>query len=149
MKTSKTGIELLMFFEGYRSKAYQCDADRWTIGYGTTIYPNGVPVKKGDTCTKEQAMLFVFSDVLPIEKTISELVTVTLNQNQYDALVCLIYNIGRSAFTGSTMRKLLNKGDLQKAAMEFPKWNKVKKVVNEGLTKRRLKEQTLFNTPIN
>ncbi len=148
MKTSKAGIELLMFFEGYRDKAYQCDADRWTIGYGTTVYPGGKPVKMGDTCTKEQAMFFVFNDVLPIEKTINDLVTVSINRNQFDALVCLVYNIGKSAFTKSTLLKLVNKGDFEKASLEFPKWNKVKKVVNPGLTKRRLKEQALFNTPI-
>ncbi|ECD2012167.1 lysozyme, partial [Salmonella enterica subsp. enterica serovar Give] len=50
--------------------------------------------------------------------------TVPLNQNQYDALCSLIFNIGASAFTGSSVRRYLNAGNYTAAADAFLKWSR-------------------------
>ena len=55
MKTSSNGTALIREFEGFVASAYLCPANVWTIGIGTTVYPNGTKVKKGDKCTQEQA----------------------------------------------------------------------------------------------
>ena len=144
MTTSNVGIDLISSFESTRLKAYDDGVGVWTIGTGTTVYPNGVKVKKGDTCTLEQAKTYFKHDLVKFEKTVNGSVTVPLNQNQFDALVSLTYNIGSGAFKSSTLLKLLNKGDYQGAADQFLAWKKAGGKVLPGLVRRREAERTLF-----
>ncbi|HFG6939324.1 lysozyme [Acinetobacter baumannii] len=142
--TSDVGVNLISGFEGTRLTAYDDGVGVWTIGTGTTIYPNGVKVEQGDTCTPEQAKAYFKHDLAKFEKTVNESVTVPLNQNQFDALVSLSYNIGSGAFKNSTLLKLLNKGDYQGAADQFLAWNKAGGKVMKGLVRRREAERALF-----
>lgn len=140
--TSTSGIDLICSFEGLELEAYDDGVGIWTIGYGTTVI-NGVKVKKGDTCTVEQAKSYMASDLKKFETAVNK-VTVALTQNQFDALVSLTYNIGTGAFAGSTLLKKLNTGDYTGAAKEFPKWNKAGGKIMKGLVNRRLLECELF-----
>ena len=144
MKTSSNGTALIREFEGFVASAYLCPANVWTIGIGTTVYPNGTKVKKGDKCTQEQALEYLQHDLKSFEKTVNDSVKVPLSQNQFDALVSLSYNIGSGAFKGSTLLKLLNKGDYQGAADQFLVWNKAGGKVMKGLVRRRDAERALF-----
>ena len=144
MSISQNGINLLSSFEGCELVAYLCPAKVWTIGFGTTVYPNGVKVKKGDSCTLEQAKQFKAHDLKRFEKTVSDLVKIPLTQNQFDALVSLTYNIGTGAFEKSTLLKKLNAGDYQGAADQFTVWNKGGGKVLQGLVNRRAKEKEVF-----
>ncbi len=143
MKTSKKGIELIKEFEGCQLTAYRCPAGVWTIGYGHT---NGV--QKGDKITKKQADAFLKEDIVKYENGVNKYVTVSLNQNQFDALVSFIYNIGIAAFQTSTLRRKLNAEDYTGAAKEFVRWNKSGGQVLNGLTRRRNAEKKLFETPV-
>ncbi|MDC4976641.1 lysozyme [Acinetobacter baumannii] len=142
--TSDVGVDLISSFEGTRFTAYDDGVGVWTIGTGTTVYPNGVKVKQGDICTPEQAKAYFKHDLAKFEKTVNESVTVPLTQNQFDALVSLTYNIGSGAFKGSTLLKELNKGDYQGAAEQFLAWKKAKGKVLPGLVRRREAERALF-----
>lgn len=142
MKTSTNGIDLICSFEGLRLKAYDDGVGVWTIGYGTTVI-NGRKVKKGDTCTAEQAKSYMAQDVMQFESAVNQ-VKVPLNQNQYDALVSLTYNIGVGAFLSSTLFKKLNAKDYKGAAEQFDRWNRAGGKVMRGLTNRRAKERKLF-----
>lgn len=144
MSTSQNGINLISSFEGCELKAYLCPAKVWTIGFGTTVYPNGVKVKKGDSCTLDQAKQFKAHDLKRFEKTVDDLVQVPLTQNQFDALVSLTYNIGPGAFEKSTLLKKLNTGDYQGTADQFTVWNKGGGKVLQGLVNRRAKEKEVF-----
>lgn len=143
---SAAGFKLIAEFEGYRDKAYDDGVGVWTIGYGTIRYPNGVRVKKGDTCTKEQAEAYKKNDLITFENTVNKIVKVPLTQNQYDALVSLTYNIGAGAISSSTLIKELNKSNYKSAADQFLRWNRAGGRVLPGLTKRREKERALFLT---
>jgi lysozyme len=144
MKISNVGINLISSFEDTRLKAYDDGVGVWTIGIGTTVYPNGVKVKKGDTCTLDQAKSYFKHDLATFENTVNGSVKVPLSQNQFDALVSLTYNIGSSAFKSSTMLKKLNKSDYQGAADQFPLWKKAKGKILNGLIRRRAAERALF-----
>ena len=72
---SKTGIDLISSFEGIRLNAYDDGVGVWTIGIGTTIYPNGVKVKKGDKCTLEQAKEYFAHDLKRFESSVNKLVS--------------------------------------------------------------------------
>lgn len=143
MKTSANGINLICGFEGLELKAYDDGVGVWTIGYGTTIV-NGVKVKKGDTCTVEQAKSYMAQDLKKFESAVDTSVKVTITQNQFDALVSLAYNIGTGAFKSSTLLKKLNAKDFKGAAAQFDRWNRAGGKVMQGLVNRRAKERKLF-----
>ena len=144
MTTSRVGINLITSYEDLVLTAYDDGVGVWTIGFGTTIYPNGVKVKRGDVCTKAQAVSFFQHDLRRFEASVNQAVKVVLNQNQFDALVSLTYNIGEAAFKGSTLVKQLNAGNSKAAADQFTVWNKGKGKVLGGLVRRRAAERELF-----
>ncbi|KXZ65978.1 Lysozyme RrrD [Acinetobacter venetianus] len=144
MKTSQVGINLIVSFEDLKLDAYDDGVGVWTIGYGTTVYPNGLKVKQGDTCTLGQAKEYFAHDLNRFEKAVNQSVKVSINQNQFDALVSLTYNIGEQAFKDSTLLAKLNKGDYIGAADQFPRWNKGGGQVMKGLVRRRAAERALF-----
>lgn len=140
---------LLKEFEGYRSKAYADPAHGWkvpTIGYGTTVYPNGVRVKRGDTCTHEQAVQFAMHDIETIRMpAIKKVIKVDLNTNQLSALISFSYNVGIGALAKSTLAKKINAG-VENVTSEFLKWNKAGGKTVAGLTRRRVAEAKLFHS---
>ena len=148
LQISDAGIALIKQFEGLRLAAYLDSVGIWTIGYGTTVYPNGKKVAKGDTCTEAQANEFKANDLKKFVPAVSSLVQVPVTQNQFDSLVSLTYNIGVGAIGGSTLIKKLNVKDYKGAAEQFLVWNKgrVKGVLQviPGLTNRRAKEKAYF-----
>ena len=144
MKTSQRGIDLIKKFEGCILKSYKCPFGVWTIGYGHTS-----GVKKGQVITKNQAEKYLKEDLKKFEKGVSSYVKVSLNQNQFDALVSFSYNVGLGAFKNSTLLRYLNKRDYSGASKELLKWNKSNGKVLNGLVKRRAEERKLFNTPCN
>lgn len=139
MKTSEAGIQLIEQFEGLSLKAYQDVAGVWTNGYGNT---HGVV--PGTTITQAQAESDLLFNVAGSEYVVNTVVKVPLTQNQFDALVDFVFNLGSGNFQSSTLLRLLNQNDLVGASNEFPKWNHAGGVVVAGLTKRRLAEQALF-----
>lgn len=148
MQISQDGIDLIAQFEGFEEEAYPDPGsgdEPWTIGYGTTVYSDGVKVVKGDTISEEDAMAelehHVNEMVLPV---LEKYVTVELSQQQVDSLASFIYNVGEGNFRKSTLLKKLNWGDYEGAAAELLKWNKAAGRVMAGLTRRRKAEQYLF-----
>jgi len=144
MAVSLFGIDLICGFEGKRLVAYDDGVGVWTIGFGTTIYPNGTKVKKGDVCTESQAKEYMAHDLKKFELAVNGVVTVPLNQNQFDALVSLAYNIGTNAFKNSTLVKKLNAGDYRGAADQFDVWVNAGGKRMQGLVNRRAREKALY-----
>lgn len=144
MKTSQNGIDLIKKYEGCVLTAYKCPSGVWTIGYGHTK-----GVKKGQKTTKKQAEYILTQDLKTFEKGVLKAVKVTLNQNQFDALVSFSFNVGLGAFKSSTLLKKLNNKDYAGAAAQFARWNKSNGKVLNGLVKRRAEERKLFNKKCN
>lgn len=142
---SPKGVDLIKGFEGFETKAYLDSANIWTIGHGTIIYPNGKKVAKGDVCTAAQAVEYMKHDLRGFEATVNAKVKVPINQNQYDALVSLTYNIGQSAFSNSTLLRKLNEKDYAGASEQFLVWKKAGGEVVKGLLNRRIKERAVFD----
>ncbi len=141
MKTSKKGIELIKRHEGVKTTAYLCPAGVWTIGYGHT----GKEVRVGSTLSLEEAEELLRSDLTLFEEVVSKYVESTLTQNQFDALVSLIYNIGAGAFLGSTLFRLVNTTpNHPEIEMEFNKWVNARGRRLPGLVKRRADEAKLY-----
>lgn len=134
-------IDLIKKYEGLSLKAYKCPAGINTIGYGTTSYPDGTPVKSGDVITKEKAEALLLDYV--INKILPNIRDLDLTDNQQAALSSLIYNIGWGAFSKSKCYKAIKNKDWETA---FHNWDWIKgggKVL-KGLIKRRAEEMALF-----
>ncbi len=140
MRTSAAGRALIKQFEGEKLTAYICPAGMLTIGVGHT----GKDVKLGMTITPEESDKLLQSDLQSSESAVNRMVRVALTQNQFDALVSFVFNVGPGAFRSSTLLRLLNAGDYFGAADEFPRWNKGGGKVLPGLTKRRAAERAMF-----
>lgn len=139
MQTGNKGIELIKHFEGCELEAYKCPAGVWTIGYG---HIKGV--KEGMKITEHQAEEMLKSELHEYEGYINDYVTVPLNQNQFDAMVSWVYNLGGGNLRASTLLKVLNAGDYDGVPAQMLRWNKAGGKVLEGLTRRRQAEADLF-----
>lgn len=147
-RLTNKGIELLKYFEGFRSKPYLCQAGVATIGYGSTFYPDGSKVTlKDPAISKEDADVLLMLVVDRFEIAVDNLVTIAINENQFSALVLFTYNIGVAAFARSTMLRKLNGGDVLGAADEFKRWVKAGGKISAGLKVRRKAERELFLSP--
>ena len=144
--TSQKGIDLIKKFEGLKLKAYVCSAGVDTIGYGTTILPNGVKVPKGSTCTKEEAEMFLKHDLKRFEKHVNKVVNVPITQNQFDALVCFAYNLG-SIYPNLLKMININPND-ENIENQWLKYCYAGKVFLQGLHNRRIEEYKLYNSEI-
>ena len=141
MTPSQWLYDFLKSFEKFRPTAYKpTPKDKWTIGWGRTF-----PVVEGDTCTTDQAQAWLEEDVAGVAHTVNQLVTVPLTQGEFDALVSLVYNIGRGNFQESTLLRKLNDSDYGGAAAEFVRWDKQGGAVLNGLLTRREAEEKHFN----
>jgi lysozyme len=137
--TSTKGRSLIKKWEGLRLEAYLCPANVWTIGYGHT---GGV--LKGQTVTEAEANDLLTKDLKRFEDAVNFMVKVTLNQNQFDALVSFTYNVGTGALSTSTLLTQLNKGNYTCVPAQLRRWNKAGSRVLEGLKKRREDEVKLW-----
>lgn len=144
MEISETGIALIKKFEGCELKAYQDSVGVWTIGYGWTHPVNGRKVGAGMVITQATAESLLREGVRPFADGVSKLVTVAINQNQFDALVSFAYNLGLGSLKTSTLLKMLNAGNKKAAADEFLKWCRAGGKILNGLVKRRTAERELF-----
>tara|TARA_E500000178_G_scaffold271093_1_gene269082 strand:- start:68 stop:544 length:477 start_codon:yes stop_codon:yes gene_type:complete len=139
MKISVEGLALIKKFEGLELDAYKCAAGVWTIGYGHTK-----GVQEGDVWSEAQANEMLEIELEEFERYINDNVTVALSQNQFDALVSWVYNLGPANLKASTMLKVLNSGDYEGVPAQIKRWNKAGGKVLEGLIRRREAEALLF-----
>lgn len=139
MTHSEKATALVIEFEGFSAVAYEDGGGRWTIGYG-----HAEGVQPNDTCTKLEAVAWLDADLVVADDAIASLVTVPINQNQWDALTSFVYNIGQGNFSVSTVHVRINGGDMQGAADAMLWWNKVDGHVSAGLIRRRTAERRLF-----
>lgn len=141
MKTSQQGIDLIKEFEGFRKEAYLCPGLVWTIGYGHTR-----GVRQGDVISESKAEEFLRGDLEEVESIVGHMITVEIDQNQFDALVSLVYNIGSGNFYDSTIRRLINKEcwDITKLEHAWKMWKRGGGKTLPGLVRRREAEFNLY-----
>ena len=137
MKTGSKGKNIICDFEGLSLQAYQCQAGKWTIGYGHT---NGV--YKGMVITEAQAIQFLNQDLIVAEKAVNKL-NRKFNQNQFDALVSFTFNLGEGNL--KTLTKNRNNSQIAEAILLY---NKASGKVSNGLVRRRKAERQLFLSPV-
>ena len=145
MRISPRGLSLLKQFEGCILVPYKDSAGLYTIGYGHLIADGKtLPDSAKYKITQKQADLLLKYDVVPREKAVERLCTVPLSQNEFDALVSFVFNLGAGCFQRSTLRQKLNRGDKAGAAKVLLRYNRAGGKVIKGLVNRRMAEFKLF-----
>lgn len=156
MRFSEIGQEKLKKIEGFKAQVYKDSEGNPTIGYGHML-------KRGENfvaITPAGASKLLLDDIAPIERFLNNYIKPKLNQNQFDALIMFIYNIGETAFLNSSVFSDIQKGDFQEATLPWGKWINITKKVKhpktgeivkklipvQGLINRRAQEIKLFNT---
>lgn len=169
MKFNKEGKLLLQRFEGLASKhkakniicnkqdiannitiyPYKCSANRLTIGWGHVIQDDKTKLSKGITCKKADKIFE--EDITIFSKNLYQTCqqdNVELNENQFSALVSFCFNCGNTAYSNSTLRKVVkkNKNNFKEIEKQFLRWCKIGNIENLGLLNRRKDEFKLYST---
>lgn len=139
MRTSQAGINLIKSFESLQTEAYLCPAGVWTIGYGHTA-----GVRRGDRIDERKAEQLLAEDLRESEAVVNRECP-NVSQNQFDALVSFVFNVGQTQFMRSTLLKCV-KANPQNVNIryELSRWNKAKGTVLSGLIRRRKAEADLY-----
>lgn len=143
LRYDKQGLDLTEVSEdagGPHLTAYwDANGKVWTIGYGHT---HGVV--EGQTCTAEEAEMYLASDVANAVYYVKYYVDIPLAQEQFDALVDFCFNVGAGNFANSGLLMLINDSKFDEAIAEFAKWDMSGDQVLPGLRSRRAAEAALF-----
>jgi len=160
MLTGTKGKQLIQYWEKCKLAAYKDAVGIWTIAWGLTHYPDGSAVKEGDTCTQEQADAWFVNSLKDFEIAVNNACR-RLNQNQFDACVSLVYNIGPGNFMHSPVRAIIVQNPLNPSittafmahvyarATQDAKDESYKKgdlIKLQGLVNRRTKEAELYTS---
>ena len=131
MKLNETGHRALELREGLRLKPYLDTQGVPTIAMGNTFYLDGRKVTMLDKpLTLDEAKTLARSVADIFANKVDYLVTSNINQNQFNALVSLAYNIGIHGFIKSTVLKLVNKNPNDPMIRQaFMLWTKNKELI--------------------
>ena len=140
--TGDKGVQLICQFEGLKLERYRDAVGLWTIGYGHLILKE--EMEKLIKITTGEAKNILRKDLNRTETGVKKLLTLSVTQNQFDALVSFAFNLGLGNLKKSTLLKKVNAGDKEAAALQFKCWNKAGGRVLAGLTRRRDAEMRLF-----
>lgn len=145
-------LSLIKKWEGFRDRAYQCSAKKWTIGYGTTyLQSEKRSVKESDVITKEEALS-------ELEKHVSKYIQPSLDNLESEfgeipialkeALASLAYNVGSSCLKSKKFKSALVNKNVEEMSAWFGMWRLVNGEVNKGLVNRRNDEIKHFENKI-
>lgn len=141
MIVSQKGLDLIKKFEGFSDKEYICPAGKATIGYGHVILADEY---FKEPISKQEAENLLKKDLEPRQKSLNTFIKVSINQNQFDALISIIYNIGVGNFQKSTLLKFVNNRLFDKVPNQFRRWCYVNGKMSKGLANRREEEIKLW-----
>lgn len=140
---TQNGINLIKRFEGFSAHIYVCPSGYQTIGYGHVVKEHEREIFKNGI-TEKQAEELLRLDVQEAERGVLRLITVSLTDNQFDALVSFTFNLGAGALQRSTLRWKVNREEHEAAPAEFVKWVWAGGRKLEGLIRRREAEAALY-----
>lgn len=144
MNLSNQGLTLIKEFEGLALEAYD-DVGHLAIGYGHNVIGNEpFKITEHSTITESQAEILLKLDIQRFEKVVNTAIKADTDQNQYDAMISLAYNIGDNAFLKSSVLKYHNAKNYKIAADKFLLWKNVSGTFNKNIFLRRIMEANLY-----
>ena len=145
MNVPPEAYDLARTFEGLRLDPYRDAAGYWTVGYGHLLSRDK---SKGASnfppITHKEAEALLTSDLEKAARSVLRLCPVPLTEGRLSALIDFTFNLGSGNLQISTLRKLVNRGDMTEAVDEFHKWVYAGGVKLPGLVRRRAAEAEIF-----
>lgn len=125
-------------FEGFRSDPYICPAGYWTRGYGEllSLDKNADP-SQWKSVTEPEAYQTMLRMLRQFQRSVNRLIYYPVSVQQEGALIDFTYNLGAGALQASTLRRVINRGDLDEAPKQFRRWIFANGVMLRGLRTRR------------
>jgi lysozyme len=155
---SSKGIALIKQFEGCCLTIYDDQAGYPSIGIGHLltrtenvsgkIWISGAPYVIYYGLTEELCIELLKQDLQVPVDTVNQVVRVPLNQNQFDAMVSFVFNVGCTRFRNSAILQAINAGRLDQVPRQLRLWIYVNDKISKGLQNRREAEIKLWNTPV-
>ena len=145
-KLDENGYRLIQGFEGLSLVPYKCSAGVATIGWGATFYPSSKKVTMQDAPISLATAKWMFKETADkFAADVDKMIKANINQNQFNAIVSLAYNIGLAGLAKSSLLKKVNANPSDPTITNsFMIWNKAGGKVLNGLTKRRAIEAKLY-----
>ena len=145
--TNQKALQIIEEAEGLRLRAYRL-AGQWLIGYGHATKDQNAEAVADMTISEDRARELLKSDVRVCEDAVRRVLTVSVTQNQFSALVAFCYNVGQTTLANSSIVRNLNDGDEESAADAFLLYD-CARIDNEKrpvapLAERRIRERYLF-----
>ena len=140
-------------FEGFRAKPYLCPAGIPTIGYGTTVYPNGRKVTLQDkSITEQEARAMLMYELLNtfapgVIRQCPILLTLAIKTNDWrklNAIIDFAYNLGVGRLQTSTLKRKINAQDWDGVKEQLSLWVRGGGRILPGLVTRRKVEASLI-----
>jgi len=146
MKAIEIAATIAKQFEGFKARPYKCPALVWTIGYGTTRYPNGKKVQPTDSpVTIPEAEIYLYDELRRSQTAAIKYCPILISSdNRLAAITDFVYNLGAGRLQTSTLRRKINQGDWDAAKVELMRWARGGGRVLPGLVKRRKVEVALM-----
>jgi lysozyme len=145
---SEAGARFIAGFEGFGQRLYNDVAGHCTIGYGHLVHRGNCtgrePQRWRNGLSQAEALDLLREDCAVRVAVVREAVDVSLNQNQFDALVSFVFNVGETNFRTSTLLRKLNGGDYDAVPDELKKWVNAGGKPVAGLVRRRSEEAAMF-----
>ena len=140
---SQTGLALIQEYEGFRAEPAQLPDGNWVVGHGHVRIGDA-----GDAVNENEAAELLALDLAPVERSVNTLVTTSLTQSQFDALVSFAFSIGLEQFENSQVLRRVNGGSAVAAACAMDAWRKSditgELEIIDALVRRRAAEKALF-----
>ena len=133
---NNNGMNFLKGFESFVPHIYLCQSGVETIGYGETN-KKVINDFRSKIMTEDYASKLLKNSLVKYQKCVEQYVKVPLSENEYAALVCFCYNVGRYQFRSSTLLKVLNRKDYEGVPNQFMRWIYSRGKKSNGLIKRR------------
>lgn len=146
-KVTQEGVDLIKHFEGFSAKPYLCAAGYPTIGYGHLMQGlNPSALKDGTlpTLTRGEAEEILRKDLRSAEASVLRLTHRPLADNQFNALVSFVFNLGGGAYQASTLRRKVNAGLDDEVPGQFLRWCYAGGRKLPGLLRRRQAEASMY-----
>ena len=145
---SDAGARFIAGFEGFRARLYDDAAGHCTIGYGHLVHhgrcDGSEPEEFRRGISRERALELLQADAERAADAVRRGVQVPLTQEQFDALVSFVFNVGGGAFADSTLLRELNAGNYDAVPPQLARWVKAGGQTLAGLVRRRAAEGRLF-----
>lgn len=139
MRLSSTGLDLLKRRTGLTLNARQDGAGLWFIGYA-----HYGDVHEGMTLTQDEAEAKLEHEIGRYETQLAGMLQIPVSQGQWDALLLLVFDYGLMRIRSSILIRLVNSGDVERAADEFLKWIQVRGRPDMQMARRRAVEREMF-----